>query len=108
MSNALLNAFIILIENNSELIEDDRDLHFQVTQWSDNDLEELADRVAEYCQTRPQLYAALKSLLGQTEIRLPGKGTTVPPLQASDYKHTILNTMHRVFETPTPSKKSQS
>lgn len=107
MSNAVLNAFIALIEEKPEAIEEHNDLHLQASQWSE-DIEELADLVTQYCQSRPVLYETLKSLLGREQDRLPGKGTSAPPIQPTDYKYTILNTMHRVFETPPPPPKPES
>jgi hypothetical protein len=105
MSIAILDAFLRLIEENPEAIENYHELHQQVNGWSD-DVDELADRVAEYCQGNSDLHESLKSMLGNEQDRLPGNATKAPSLQPEDYKYTILNTMHKVFSTPVPAKKS--
>jgi hypothetical protein len=110
----ILNAFIVIIEENSEAIEDPHDLYLQAVRWSD-DVDDLAERVAVYCKAHPVLDAAVKSLTRQSEdrdrlpddTRLHGKGVSAPPIQPGDYKYTILNTMHRVLATPAPPKKPQ-
>lgn len=105
MSIAILDAFLRLIEKNPKAIENYNELYQQVNHCSD-DVDELADRVAEYCQASPELHESLKSMLRNEQDRLPGNATEAPALQPEDYKYTILNTMHRVFTTPVPAKKS--
>jgi hypothetical protein len=104
MSTAILDAFVTLLTEQPNIIQDRDDLQLQLSQ-SHEDLDELADVVAQYCQAHPELQAAVKSLLGEDRDRLPGKGNTRPVLQVADYKYTILNTMHRVVATPVPAKK---
>jgi hypothetical protein len=104
MSTAILDAFINLLEEKPAAIDNHHDLYTQALQWS-GDTEELANLVAVYCQARPELYTIIKSLLNSGTERLPGLGQTAPHIKPEDYKHTILNTMHRVFETPAPSNK---
>jgi hypothetical protein len=109
MSNAILDDFITLLKEKPAAIYDHHDLYLQVAGWSD-DLDELANRVADYCTAHPGLYEILRSL-GKTDLaqsdRLPGKGTQAPAPQPEDYKHTILNTMHQVYGTPAPEQKPQ-
>jgi hypothetical protein len=104
MSTAILDAFVTLLTEQPEIILDRDDLQLQLNQPHE-DLDELADMVAKYCQADPELQAALRSLLNSDPLRLPGKGNTRPLLQVADYKYTILNTMHRVVATPAPVKK---
>ncbi len=104
MSNAILDAFVTLLTEQPDIIQDRDDLQIQLNQPHE-DLDELADVVAQYCQAHPELQAAVKSLLGEDRDRLPGKGNARPALQVADYKYTILNTMHRVVATPAPVKK---
>jgi hypothetical protein len=104
MSTAILYAFITLLTEQPDIIQDWDNLQLQLNQPHE-DLDELADMVAQYCQTDPELQAALRSLLNSDPLRLPGKGNTRPALQVADYKYTILNTMHRVVATPVPVKK---
>jgi hypothetical protein len=106
MSNAILDAFITLIEDKPEFVEDPNDLHSLAVGWS-GDSDDLADRVAQYCQARPELYKTIKLLLNPSETtKLPGSGKA-PPLKPDDYKDTLLNTMHRVYGTPAASPKPQ-
>ncbi len=110
MPTAILDDFITLLEQKPAAIGDYHDLYLQVAGWSD-DLDELANRVADYCTAHPGLCETLRSL-GKTEseepdTRLPGAGNKAPAPQPEDYKHTILNTMHRVYGTPAPSKQPQ-
>ncbi len=110
MSNVILDAFLALIEEKSEAIEDCNDLYLQIVNWSEN-VEELSDSVVDYCKTHPLFDASLRSLVipGDGD-RLPGRGPVIsaPPIRAEDYKYTILNTMHLVLGTPAPDKKPQS
>jgi hypothetical protein len=107
MSTAILDAFIALLEEKPAAIDDHHDLYVQAAEWS-NDPDELANRVAEYCKAHSGLYETLRSL-GRTDLaqsdRLPGEGNKAPAPQTEDYKHTILNTMHRVYGTPPPEQK---
>jgi hypothetical protein len=108
MSIAILDAFIHLLEEKPATIDDHHDLYAQALQWSD-DTDDLADRVAEYCQARPELYETIKSLLNPGETtKLPGMGNSAPAPKPDDYKDTLLNTMNRVYGTPAPSQKPQS
>jgi hypothetical protein len=104
MSTAILDAFVTLLTEQPDIIQDWDNLQLQLSQ-SHEDLDELADEVAQYCQADPKLQAALRSFLNADPCRLPGKGKTLPVLQVADYKYTILNTMHRVVATPVPAKK---
>jgi hypothetical protein len=107
MSNAVLDAFITLIKDKPELVEDPNDLHSLAVGWT-GDSDDLADRVAEYCQARPELYETIKSLLNPGETtKLAGLGNPPPAPKPDDYKDTLLNTMHRVYGTPAPSQKPQ-
>jgi hypothetical protein len=111
MSTAILDDFITLLEEKPAAIDDHNDLYLQVAGWSD-DIDELANRVADYWTAHPGLSETLKSL-GRTEsaepdtMRIHGSGTEAPKPQPEDYKYTILNTMHRVYGTPAPSKQPQ-
>jgi hypothetical protein len=111
MSTAILDAFLTLLTDKPEIIQDWDNLQLQLSQ-SHEDVDELADVVAEYCQAHIELQAAIKSELEKPKPkldldpdRLPGNGNTRPALQVADYKYTILNTMHRVVATPVPAKK---
>jgi hypothetical protein len=104
MSTAILDAFVTLLTEQPEIIQDWDNLQLQLSQ-SHEDLDDLADAIAQYCQADPKLQTALRSFLNSDPCRLPGKGNTRPALQVADYKYTILNTMHRVVSTPAPAKK---
>jgi hypothetical protein len=104
MSTAILDAFVTLLTEQPDIIQNWDNLQLQLSQ-SHEDLDELADAIAQYCQADPKLQNALRSFLNSDPCRLPGKGNARPALQVADYKYTILNTMHRVVATPVPAKK---
>jgi hypothetical protein len=106
MSTAILDAFINLLEEKPTAIDDHHDLYAQALEWS-GDIDDLADRVSEYCQARPKLYEIIISLLNSGTERSPGMGSQVPAPKPEDYKYTILNTMHRVYGTPVLPQKPQ-
>jgi hypothetical protein len=107
MSTAILDAFINLLEEKPAAIDDHHDLYAQALEWS-GDIDDLADRVTEYCQAHPKLYEAVKSLLNPIErTKLGGTGNPPPPPNPDDYKNILLNTIHRVYGTSAPSPKPQ-
>ncbi len=128
MSTAILDDFVTLLTENPEIIPDRDSLQLQLDRPYE-DVYELAEMVGEYCKAHPDLKDAMKSVSARpkpepkpepepeptatataTDVeseRLPGKGNTRPVLQVTDYKHTILNTMHRVVATATPASSAK-
>jgi hypothetical protein len=58
MSTAILEAFVTLLTEQPEIIQNWDNLQLQLNQPHE-DLDELADMVAQYCQTNPELQAAI-------------------------------------------------
>ncbi len=106
-----IEDFIYLWENQPDLFsaEDGVELEGLCPTWP-NDYQEIADAIAGWIESRPAIYETLAAMPEresnwESELKLPGKGNSVPQPKPEEYKDQLLNALHRAFP-PSPSQPS--
>jgi hypothetical protein len=106
-----IQDFIDLLQKQPDLFsaEDRVELEVLCPTWP-NDYQEIADAIAIWSESRPAIYEQLVAMPEresnwESELKLPGKGNSVPQPKPEEYKGQLLNAIHRNF-TPSPSQPS--
>ncbi len=103
-----IEAFIELIKSQSSLFssQDQADL-WKLVPTLPNNVEEIANAIADWSHPRNHVWNALARLLGQSSggvTRGPAKNPA--PINPKDYQETLVNAMRQSFPTSEPQPPS--